>query len=163
MQQKRVAFVVGHENWGKSRTLEALKQLCGHEGRRVTIGGCEFLVRTMSNDDMPESYLNFARAASRQYLIAALCPKFKEFGNYDEPMKTADEILHTFRGKGYQLFFWVIEHKWADAGEVVAQQEISELQHYGTVEIFTGVDAEAPIRATEFRTFVANVVSGPPA
>jgi hypothetical protein len=61
MNTKRlVAFVVGHEKWGKTFTLRAL---CGHAAKRVTIGGVEFFVRRSSNDDIrprdADKYIKF--------------------------------------------------------------------------------------------------------
>ena len=47
MSKRLAAFVVGHENWGKSHTLFALKHLCGSHRRKryVAIGGVQFHVR----------------------------------------------------------------------------------------------------------------------
>jgi hypothetical protein len=62
MLEQRVAFVVGHEDWGKSLTLRALKAICDHPRRDViVIDRLEFFVRMMSNDDKPESHLGKPR------------------------------------------------------------------------------------------------------
>jgi hypothetical protein len=162
MEQKRVALVVGHEHWGKSRTLRALTDSNSHQ-RRITINGVEFYVRHMSNDDDPEGYIRFMNGLDpnvTRNLIAPLCPKFKKLENYNSATKVADGVLQNLHGNGYRLFFWVIEHKWADPAIVVTSQEISELRRHGTVELFTVVKAEASVRATAFRTFVSNVVLG---
>jgi len=158
VQTKRVAFVVGHEHWGKSWTLRALEEICDSRGRRVTIDGFEFLVRKMSNDDKPESYLNFVNSVSRPNIIAALCPKFKKLANYDDARKAAGGVLQALQGRSYQLFFWVIGHKWGNPADVVSQDEISQMRNYGTMEIFTTVNQEASERAREFRTFISSVV-----
>ncbi len=160
MQEKRVAFVVGHENWGKSYTLRALFDICGRRGNCVTIDGIEFFVRKTSNDDIvkhPRSYIEFMNRLSKPYVIAALCPKFKTFAKPDNDLKLADDILQALRRKGYRLFFWVIEHKWDRPTEVINQNEISELRRHGGVGIFTGVNHEAQIRAAAFREFVSNI------
>src|SRR6266478_2533605 len=64
-RKRLVAFVVGHEKWGKTYTLRAL---CGPTARRVTIGGIEFLVRRSSNDDIttqkPNGYIKFINSLS---------------------------------------------------------------------------------------------------
>jgi hypothetical protein len=155
--KKLVAFVVGHERWGKSLTLRALERLCGHQGRQVTISDVEFFVRKMSNDDKPDSYINFVSTISRPHVIAALCPKFKKFGNCDDPRKLADAILRRFKGKGYSLFFWVIEHKW-DSTDVVNGDEIRELRNYGTVKVFRRAGVVKRERAREFRAFISNAI-----
>lgn len=157
MQSKRAAFVVGHEHWGKTRTLRALMQICAGEGRRVTIGDQEFFVRATSNDDRPKHYREFMTSTEWSYLVAALCPKFKKLSNFDNPRKEADEVLQGLQQRGYRLFFWVIEHKWSAPSRVVEPNEINELRRYGTVEIFAGQRVEAEQRAREFRDFVMNV------
>jgi hypothetical protein len=35
--QKRMVFVVGHKNWGKSRTIRALLAECGTVGKRLSV------------------------------------------------------------------------------------------------------------------------------
>lgn len=158
MQNRRAVFVVGHEHWGKTRTLRALMRIGVGEGRRVTIGDQEFLVRTTSNDDRPKRYREFMASTEWFYLVAALCPKFKKLTNFDNPRKEVDETLQCLQQRGYRLFFWVIEHKWSDPSLVVEPDELSELRRYGTVEIFAGQRVEAEQRAGEFRDFVMNVV-----
>jgi hypothetical protein len=155
---RRLAFVVGHENWGKSETLRALIDISDGHGRKVTIDGSEFLVRRMSNDDKPRSYRNFMNSISRPYAIAALCPKFKKLQNYDDPMKVIDAVLQSLRERGYGLFFWVIEHKWREPARVIGREELAELRQYGTVGMFQGRDVEAGERARRLRSFVSNVV-----
>jgi hypothetical protein len=162
MQQKRVAFVVGHSHWGKSRTLRALTDGNPHQ-RRITINGVEFYVRHMSNDDDPQGYVHFMNGLdpnATRNLIAPLCPKFRRLKNFNNPLKVADPMLQGLQGKGYQLFFWVIKHKWGNPALLVAQDEISELQGHGSVQVFTQADAEDSLRATQFRAFVTDVVLG---
>jgi hypothetical protein len=48
--QPKIVFVVGHERWGKSKTLRSLTNGNIHR-RRIIISGTEFYVRRMSNDD----------------------------------------------------------------------------------------------------------------
>jgi len=163
MQQKRVSFVVGHEHWGKSRTLRALTNGDSYQ-RKITIGGVEFYVRRTSNDDFPERYVEFMNSRdpnTMPNLIASLCPKFEKLNNYDNTLKIADAVLRALRGKGYQLFFWVIEHRWGNPASVVTENEISELYRYGPVQVFSEIDAKDSVRAAELRTFVADVVLGP--
>jgi len=158
MREKLVAFVVGHEKWGKSYTLRALHAICGEGANRVTIGKTEFLVRRSSNDDIrqkkPDSYINFMYSVSSPYVIAALCPKFKKLRNYNHPKKVTDGILRGLRRKGYRLVFWVIKYRWGNSDKYVSRKEISELRRYGRVKVFEKVDAKNQARAKSFRAFV---------
>jgi hypothetical protein len=159
MKEKVAVFVVGHEHWGKSRTLRELDQICDRQGRRITISSVEFFVRKTSNDDYPKRYQDFIGSISRPRFIAALCPKFRKLKHYGEdPQKVIDGTLQELRRRGYRLFFWVIEHKWNSPTEVVTHDEISELRNYGTVEVLTTVGMEAGQRARRFRRFLINVV-----
>lgn len=142
MRKKLAVFVVGHENWGKSYTLRALKGICDRQvrHRRVAIKGMQFLVRTTSNDDVPRRYAAFINALRSPHVIAALCPKFKKLSRRDNPRKFADRLLRRLQEKGYSLFFWVIRYKWADRA-AIQHQEISELRKYasrtgGRVRVF---------------------------
>ena len=154
MQKGKIAFVVGHRNWGKSQTLRALTD-DNYRARRTTIDGVEFFIRRMSNDDYSDSYVEFMSSldpALRQYLIAALCAQF------DDPAVATDAILKNLRAKGYQLFFWVIEHQYGTS-EVVTAKEIQRLRTFGKVEVFSAT-AESTTRAKSFKRFVSNVVLG---
>src|SRR5712692_9148538 len=128
-RKRLVAFVVGHEKWGKTYTLRAL---CGPNGNRVTIGGVEFFVRRSSNDDIkpqkPNRYIKFIHSLSRPYVIAALCPKFKKISKCNLRQKFADDLLKTFQRKGYRLFFWVIKYRWGKSDRYIHRKEISELR-----------------------------------
>lgn len=152
MQNGKIAFVVGHANWGKSKTLIALTN-GNYRLRRTTIAEDEFFIRRMSNDDQPKGYIKFMLSLDptlRPYLIAALCPQF------DDPTKATDSILTSLRAKGYQLFFWVIEHQFG-TDEVVTAKEIQRLRRFGKVEVFSAT-SEAGARAKSFKSFVKNVV-----
>jgi hypothetical protein len=152
MRNGKIAFVVGHSNWGKSKTLTALTN-GNHHLRKTTIAGDEFFIRRMSNDDQTEGYIKFMMSldpAIRPYLIAALCPQF------DDLTIGTHAILSTLHGNGYGLFFWVIEHQYK-TDRVVTAKEITLLRGFGTVEVFTK-KAEASVRSKGFKEFVKNVV-----
>lgn len=154
MHKEKIAFVVGHANWGKSKTLRSLTN-DDFRLRKTTVGGIEFFIRRMSNDDQPEGYIEFMKSldpALRPYLIAALCPQF------DDPVAATNSILSTLRAKGYQLFFWVIEHQYGTS-EVVTSKEIQRLRSFGKVEVFP-TTSESVTRAKSFKRFVSNVVLG---
>src|SRR6267378_4395086 len=162
MREKLVAFVVGHEKWGKSYTLRALHAICGEGANRVAIGRTEFFVRRSSNDDIkrkkPDSYTNFMHSVSSPYVIAALCPKFKKLRNYDHPKKVADGILRGLKRKGYRLVFWVIKYRWGKSDRYICREEISELRKYGRVRVFERIDARDRARAKSFRAFVLSTL-----
>src|SRR5579859_6089333 len=72
--------VVGHKQWGKSKTLAALTNEDTHQ-RRCVIKSQEFFVRRMSNDDVPPSF--YARLGNLTperwpYVILAMCPTFAD-------------------------------------------------------------------------------------
>lgn len=151
-QIRRAVFVVGHENWGKSRTLLALTN--ARRVHRVTIDNVTFFIKRMSNDDRREEYQQFIDTLSPTNipnLIAALCPNFVGDDN-DTP-----EILTTLRTKGYEMFFWVIEHQHGKEA-VVDQSDLRALETFGRVEVFSE-RVEADLRATQLRVFIATVVA----
>lgn len=152
MPKKKIAFVVGHTQWGKSSTLRALTNDDFYQ-RRATIGGLEFFIRRMSNDDKTLEYIEFMKSidpTTKPNLIAALCPQF------EDPDAKTELILTTLHKKGYQLFFWVIEHQYG-TDAVVSTKEIQSLRKFGKVEVFSKI-AEAVARSRSFRQFVSNVV-----
>jgi hypothetical protein len=152
MSNKKVAFIVGHANWGKSSTLRALTNN-DYRQRRITIGGFDFFIRRMSNDDRPEGYIEFMNSidfTTKPYLIAALCPQFKN------PEAGTELILSALREKGYKLYFWVIEHQYGK-NAIIDTEEIQTLRKFGKVEVYTET-SEAAARSRSFKHFVSNIV-----
>jgi len=132
MQAKgKIAFVVGHTNWGKSTTLRALT----HDNFRLrwhSISGFDFFIRRMSNDDYPDSYIDFMRRITPtkyDHLIAAMCP---EFNSSENPTET---ILLSLQKKGFELYFWVLEKEQGHGERTVRSSEILTLRKHGVVEI----------------------------
>lgn len=102
MSKGNIAFLVGHSDWGKSRTLRELTDGV-HQKRYVSIGKSMFYIRRMSNDDLFEDYKDFMNSldpAVRPNVIAALCPVF------DEPQNDTASLLRQLSKKGYELFFF---------------------------------------------------------
>jgi hypothetical protein len=66
--------------------------------------------------------------------------------------------LDSLRQKSYQLFFWVIQHKYGTS-EAVAPEEITVLRRFGKVEVLAK-QCEASGRAKKFKSFVKQVVLG---
>lgn len=159
MQKEMVVFVVGHESWGKSRTLRSLIAICRGHGRRVVIVDHEFFLRMTSNDDRPRAYRRFAKSARRPYIVAALCPKFKKFRRiHGEPEKEVDRTLQGMQERGFRLFFWVLKHKWRNPARMVTTAEISEMHRYGIVRVFGRQNVQANKRASDLRAFIAGTV-----
>jgi hypothetical protein len=152
--QKRIAFIVGHENFGKSQTIRALKEMCGSRGRRIIIKNTEFLTRDASNDDRPRPYIKYMGKTRRTFIVATLCPKFKALRT-NSPDKAIDKTLQSLRQRGYELFFWVIKHQWEAAGSnQVSRDEIKELGRYGTVRTLVDRNIDSKTRARRFRAFI---------
>jgi hypothetical protein len=158
-RRRLIAFVVGHEKWGKTFTLRAL---CGRTAKRVTIGEVEFFVRRSSNDDIqprqPDKYIKFIHSLSAPFVIAALCPKFKKISKSNLRQKFADDLLKTLQRKGYRLFFWVIKYQWGRPHKYILPKEISKLRKYGRVRVYEGVDVKDRVRAKKFRSFVLSIL-----
>jgi hypothetical protein len=151
MAKGKAFLVVGHRHWGKSRTLRALCD--DKKGGWVIIKGKRFFVRLMSNDDLPDSYLEFIESldpAKKPLVIMAYCAE------------SPPHALATALGKEYDLFFWVLEHKFKGrpyrGEDSVSAGEIEQLRKLGTVECYADRGAEAHVRAGALEVFVmANV------
>lgn len=130
MQQRgKIAFVVGHSDWGKSTTLRALTG-DNFRVRWHSISRTDFFLRRMSNDDYPDSYLNFmgrVTPAKYSHLIAALCPVF---GVDENPTEI---ILDNLQKKGFDLFFWILVKEQGEGERTISKADIRILQKYGLV------------------------------
>jgi len=149
MAKGHAVFVVGHANWGKSRTLRALTNGNAHL-RRTRLAGVEFFIRRMSNDDRPDDFYAFIDGVvphERPYLIVAFCPEFKE--------RQTRWSLETMREKGYRLCFWVMRQQYGST-QVVTRDEIAVLRRHGRVGVFEGAQAEDTRRASALRIFIEN-------
>ncbi len=152
MPNPTVVFLVGHSNWGKSRTLKALTDGNSYQ-RRITIAGSDFFIRRMSNDDQPEGFIELMQSIAPEhepYVLAALCPHFKD------PAKGTRDVLQTLRNRGYLLYFWVMKHRFGKP-DVITQAEIDQLRRFGTVEVVEQ-QIEADARAKQFNAYVRKVV-----
>jgi len=54
----KVVCLVGHENWGKSEMLYYLVEESYHRAW-IQINNVDIFIRHMSNDDQPDSFINF--------------------------------------------------------------------------------------------------------
>jgi hypothetical protein len=108
----------------------------------------------MSNDDKPESFIDFMNSLDPDDLpcvIAALCP------NFEDPEKGTTEVLQKLRDAGYKLYFWVMEQKYGSKQKVTSR-ELSKLREFGKVELFS-VEVEAADRAKNFIAFIERSVA----
>lgn len=149
----KIAFVVGHSNWGKSSTLRALT----NDEFRVrwhTISKVDFFIRRMSNDDQTQGYIDFMTKitpAKYQSLIAALCPKI------DDAKNPTEKILKNLDSKGFRLFFWVLETEQGKGNGFISKDEIAMLHRYGTVIIHLGKSTPKQ-NASVFSKFISERV-----
>jgi hypothetical protein len=150
MNSPKAFVVVGHSNWGKSRTL---RQLAGGSRRRAWVllnGEIWIFIRRMSNDDIPDDLLDFVRrldANKKAIIIIALCPDF------DDNSKKTQLILDLLKKK-YSIFFFVLKKKY-DGDDEISDAEISSLRKYGQVEVFNS-KSEDTVRAQSLRRYVEN-------
>jgi hypothetical protein len=146
MNNKKVVFVVGHENWGKSKTLKALTDDSRYI-KNYKLGAHEWFIRRMSNDDQPDGYYEFMDKLTKSYLIAAFCPNFDE-----ERYEITVDLLNELKNKGYELYFWVLKIQFTTGLEMSADY-IEKLKNFGNVEVYSK-KSEASIRSSELRKFI---------
>ena len=145
----KIIFVVGHSNWGKSKTLKCLT----NDSRYVktyTINDINWFIRRMSNDDYSKSYCNFMKNLNAEInpnVIAAFCPNFEEKRNEE-----TIEILNSLKNKGYNLYFWVIEHQFVTKKKMYSSF-IDKIKNFGEVEIYSKC-GEADLRALALKDFI---------
>jgi hypothetical protein len=154
MMAPKAICLVGRENWGKSETLFHLVGGSRHIAK-IEVAGTAVFVRHMSNDDIPESFIQFVhalQAARKPVVVIALCP------NFTDPSAATEELLRELASKGYTLHFWVLRRRYGSS-QVVAPEEIRRLERHGAVEVYDGSD-EASIRAENFRDFITRVFAG---
>ena len=151
MTKGKAFFVVGHKNWGKSMTLRALTNDNPHY-RYWKIKGREFLVRRMSDDDVPKAYEQFAnwlQPAETPLVLAALCPRL-----IDEKWRPLlRSILDTLERK-YDLFFFVLKNKGNDPTSTISQNEIDPFGAYGTVKVHRIAGSTPEVRAKALESFI---------
>ena len=96
-------FAVGHNNWGKSRTLRALTGGL-HRIRNFPLDNRPFQIRRSSNDDELQRWtrlLDGLNPTSHTHVILTVCPT-----------PASQPVLARLRQRGYGLFFWIIRHNW---------------------------------------------------
>jgi hypothetical protein len=134
-------LVVGHKQWGKSRTIRALRKKRGW----VTIGGQDFFVRRMSNDDPPEKgYEDFIAGLDpreKPYVLIAYCPE-----------EGSPRLLRALTAK-YRVYAFILDHSYTDDRRISAN-EVAGLRQYARIEVFTPVGQPATDRARALERFI---------
>lgn len=144
MARAQAFFVAGHEHWGKSGTLKAMTGGL-HQVRWHSIGGRNFFIRRMSNDDWLtewEKFLDGLVPGQSPHVILTVCPK-----------PEALPVLQRLRSR-YDLHFWAIKHAW-DGQRSITSTEESALRALGVVALFAQ-RVDAGPRAVAFEQFVAS-------
>lgn len=144
MARGKAFLVVGHKQWGKSRTLKALTDE-NHRIRSISIGDCSLFIRRMSNDDKPNDFralVRKLRPAQHGDAILAFCPVFDE---------DAGEILADLK-EYYDIHSFVLRHSF-DGERHISAEEIAALREFGPVQLFEN-RAEPADRAEALRAFI---------
>ncbi|MFH1719883.1 MAG: hypothetical protein ABIF19_21225 [Planctomycetota bacterium] len=152
MAKGKAFFVVGHSNWGKSKTLRALTNGSGE--RYINIKKARFFIRRTSNDDEWKKFDKFLKEldpSRKPYVIVALCPKF------DGRSRNIEEMLRQLKKK-YKLFFFVLVHQWHEKGNrKISDGEIKKLERFREVKLYTANnnrDNADVTRAREFKRYI---------
>lgn len=143
-----IVFLVGHENFGKSKTLKALTSGVV-QYRYWKLGDIQYQIRRMSNDDLTDQwkeYIDSFIASKGSDLIIAMCPDFRT-------REKATKSYLTKLSKNYRLRFFVLKYAYGRS-EMVKDEEIEQLREFGEVKLYEKKNTEASTRAKEFKAFV---------
>lgn len=149
MQAAIVVLVVGHRQWGKSRTIGAVSAKRGW----VTLTGRRFFVRRMSNDDQPKGYEAFISAltpAKKPLVLMAYCPE-----------SGPPRFLRALAAK-YKVCAFVLDHAFSGS-RTISPAEIATLTQYATVSRFSSPRRPAPERAEALGRFIKRCLAAPAA
>jgi hypothetical protein len=153
MKKGKAFLVVGHANWGKSRTLKYLTGGNVHV-RNFPIGGNRFLIRRMSNDDYSENFSDYVINLNQehdQYIIITFCP------NIDDRKNETIKLLKILSSK-YDLYAFVLKYQY-NSENTVADESINLLKNYcNLINIFEMKHADANHRASSLYDFIKNTL-----
>lgn len=144
-------ILVGHANWGKSKTLKALTKGV-IQYRYYDLAGRKFYIRRMSNDDRPDMFTKFINRLpkiSDQDLLLTLCPDFTYKKACTE--HALKRLLAT-----HGLYFFVLKHSYTSKRSV-SDDEIRELRRYGAVQVFDRRNCPADARALALEEYVVSL------
>jgi hypothetical protein len=124
---KKAFLLVGHENFGKSRTLVELTK--SRNSQHTLIENKYFALKRKSNDDIGKELLNYVKGilANKdcEYLLLCFCP------NFIDSKKCSEKILETLK-KECQLYSFVLVKQFG-TDKKVTQEEIENLKKYSNV------------------------------
>jgi hypothetical protein len=145
-ENKKAFLLAGHRNWGKSRTLND-PSFVGKK-LHITIKDKKIVIIKSSNGDKRAELLEVIKKhLGKPYIIIAFCADF------DKGFFTV-EILTLLQNNGYDIFSFVLKHKYNDPNIQVTDEEITKLKQYSKVEIYGEKKAEAAARAAEFKKYI---------
>ena len=151
--KKKAFIVVGHAKWGKSSTLISLIGNSRSRGNFV-IGGIEFFIRRMSNDDvLDDTMLEFVQNKlykKGDHIILTFCPAFGQG-------RKSKNILEAL-SKDFNLYFFIIKFQFKGSGEI-SDIEIRILENFGKCELVDKkIDAES--RSKRLEAFILKNIKG---
>ncbi len=155
MLRGKAFAVVGHRNWGKSKTLQALAGGNQHQ-RTLVIKSREFFVRHMSNDDVPQGFYSRLKTLEPERwpgVIVALCPTFADKARRAELTRALQALR-----KRYQLFFFVLRTDCRRRKRQISDTEIDALSRFGKVKVFSDSTADPQTRARALERFIEKVL-----
>jgi hypothetical protein len=149
---KKAFILVGHENFGKSKTIV---QLTGKKNSSfdddIVKERSLFLFRK-SNDDKGEGLLTCLKGAiekGAEYMLIASCPVFNR--NETDNGNTR-EILKTLQESGYEIYAFILKESW-NATQRIEDADLAALKPYcQKTQEATSRDAQE--RAKELRQFI---------
>jgi len=109
-------------------------------------------IKRMSNDDIPESVINFVDNLDSEYknvIIMTLCP------NLEEENHKTKYIINKVE-KNYKMYFFVLKQSYND-DRTVTDDEIEELRKHGNVEILQKREKDKQ-RAIAFNNFIIKYI-----
>ena len=155
MTRGKAFIVVGHKNWGKSRTLRALTGDDPYK-RKIRIKRKILHVRRMSNDDRPQSFFDMVDHADpfeKPLLIMTLCPTVMNRKRRFVLMQ-ALRTLH----KKYELLFFVLRTDYYKKTRRILDDEIAVLARFGKVKMFSNTKATPKVRATALKKLIVRSI-----
>jgi hypothetical protein len=150
---KKVFLLVGHENFGKSRTLIELTGSNNSKYEYEIVQGLCFWLSRKSNDDLGKNLLDKVKdyiENGAEYMLLAFCPFFSE--NENDDSRYTRQILNTLRKTGYEIYAFILKDSW-DGAQHIENDEINILRTYcKKVQEITSRGAEK--RAVELKHFI---------
>jgi hypothetical protein len=144
---RKAFLLVGHENFGKSKTLVELTE--SRNSQHIYIEKKYFALKRKSNDDIGENLLKYVKDVLKnkycEYLLLCFCPDFKDSKKYSV------QILETLKNE-CELYFFVLMKQFR-GNKVVSPNEIKELKKYGKVFQYETSD-DAHDRADELVKYI---------